>query len=157
MPRLRIKPARKHQHKKRAYRDAQSAHSVPQFNPRMIVIPGRLAISTRIARQKSQQCLHSMIAPIEREPGTPRTDAADQSIFKTRSTGRAHRPRNRNRHSKTIVPRRHAEMHGRSASASSALNESRPRTKIAALIQAANSLRHRVRADDPAMQYKSQG
>lgn len=30
MPRLRIEPARKHQHKKRAYRDAQSAHFVPR-------------------------------------------------------------------------------------------------------------------------------
>ena len=89
MPRLRIKTARKHQHKERAHCNAQSAHFIPQSNLRMLVIPGRLAIPKRIARQKSPHCLHSMIAPIEREPGTPRADAADQSIFETRSTGRA--------------------------------------------------------------------
>ena len=87
MPRLRIKPAGKHQHKQRAYCDAKSAHPIPQFNRRFLRFPARLEIPSRTRTKKTSSSSHSMIAPFKRGLNTQRADASDQSIIKTQSTG----------------------------------------------------------------------
>jgi hypothetical protein len=83
MARLGIETAGEDQHKKRAYCDGESAHSVPQSNLRQLLIARRVAIAAGCAWEVPRS-LHVMIAPIERGLGRQRTNGSDQSILEMR-------------------------------------------------------------------------